>query len=209
MFNFFGHAACCRILVPQPGIKPRAMAVKAPSPKHWTARELPRQLCFRQRKHQPLPFPHVYTFSSFESPNEPQSHNHHDPESSSCLTLDSSSILTDLKFSSWWLPELPASLRVHLLASEQVKKIQKIPQSFLAEEICPLNVMLHSCEDTWSSPHKKVTEMCMSLRQAHYHFKKKLFILFLAAFGLLAVCGLSLAVASNRLLSSYYSYNIL
>lgn len=52
-------------------------------------------------------------------------------------------------------------------------------------------------------PHKKVTEMCMSLRQAHYHFKKKLFILFLAALVFVAVCGLILAVASNRLLSSW------
>ena len=29
----------CGIFVPQPGIKPGPMAVKAPSPNHWTARE--------------------------------------------------------------------------------------------------------------------------------------------------------------------------
>ena len=31
----------CRILVPQPGIEPRPLAVKAWSPNHWTAREFP------------------------------------------------------------------------------------------------------------------------------------------------------------------------
>ena len=31
----------CEILVPQPGIKPRPMAVKVSSPNHWTAREIP------------------------------------------------------------------------------------------------------------------------------------------------------------------------
>ena len=31
----------CEILVPQPGIKPRPMAVKVASPNHWTAREIP------------------------------------------------------------------------------------------------------------------------------------------------------------------------
>ena len=144
------------------------------------------------------------TFSGFKSPNEPQSDNHHDPESSSCLTLDSSSVLTDLKFSSWWLPELPASLRVHLSASEQVKKNQKIPQSSLAEGVCPLNVMLYSCEDTWSSPHKKVTEICMSLRQAHHHLKSFFYLFyFWLHLVFVAVCGLSLVVASNRLLSSW------
>ena len=30
-----------RILVPQPGIEPGALAVKARSPNHWTAREFP------------------------------------------------------------------------------------------------------------------------------------------------------------------------
>ena len=31
----------CGILVPPPGIEPRPTAVKAPSPNHWTTRELP------------------------------------------------------------------------------------------------------------------------------------------------------------------------
>ena len=31
----------CGILVSQPGIEPRPTALKAPSLKHWTARELP------------------------------------------------------------------------------------------------------------------------------------------------------------------------
>ena len=35
---FFGHVAC-GILVPRPGIKPRAPAVRALGPNHWTARE--------------------------------------------------------------------------------------------------------------------------------------------------------------------------
>ena len=39
-FSFFGCVAC-GILVPQQGTEPRPMAVKVPSPNHWTARELP------------------------------------------------------------------------------------------------------------------------------------------------------------------------
>ena len=39
-FFFFGRAAC-RILVPQPEIEPRPLAMKAWSPHHWTAREFP------------------------------------------------------------------------------------------------------------------------------------------------------------------------
>ena len=35
------RCTACRILVPQPGIEPRARAVKVQSPNHWTARELP------------------------------------------------------------------------------------------------------------------------------------------------------------------------
>ena len=31
----------CGILVPQPGIEPRPLAVKVKSPNHWTAREFP------------------------------------------------------------------------------------------------------------------------------------------------------------------------
>ena len=40
MYLWPRHAAR-GILVPQPGIEPGAMAVKAPSPNHWTIRELP------------------------------------------------------------------------------------------------------------------------------------------------------------------------
>ena len=40
---FFFQLPCeaCRILVPWPGIEPRPMAVKAPSPNHWISREFP------------------------------------------------------------------------------------------------------------------------------------------------------------------------
>ena len=45
MFFFFWlHHSACGILVPQPGIEPRPSAVKAQSPKHWTAREFPNVL---------------------------------------------------------------------------------------------------------------------------------------------------------------------
>ena len=40
-FFFFGHAAACGILVPQPGIKPEPSEVKAWSSNHWTAKEFP------------------------------------------------------------------------------------------------------------------------------------------------------------------------
>ena len=40
-FFFFGHGAC-RILVPQPGIRPMPPAVEAQSLSHWTTREVPR-----------------------------------------------------------------------------------------------------------------------------------------------------------------------
>ena len=43
-FSFFFFWPCCvasGILVPQPGIEPAALAVKAPSPNHCTAREFP------------------------------------------------------------------------------------------------------------------------------------------------------------------------
>ena len=42
-FFFFGCAAACRILVPQPGIEPVPPAVEAWSPNHWTTREVPIQ----------------------------------------------------------------------------------------------------------------------------------------------------------------------
>ena len=38
---FWPHLAACGILVPQPEIEPRTLAVKVPSPNHWTAREFP------------------------------------------------------------------------------------------------------------------------------------------------------------------------
>ena len=41
-FFFWSHCVACGILLPRPGIEPRATAVKAPSPKHWTAREFPK-----------------------------------------------------------------------------------------------------------------------------------------------------------------------
>ena len=34
------HHAACRILAPQPGIKPRPSSVKAWNPNHWTARKV-------------------------------------------------------------------------------------------------------------------------------------------------------------------------
>ena len=41
-FFFSGHALrLAEILVPRPGIEPRATAVKVPNPNHWTTRELP------------------------------------------------------------------------------------------------------------------------------------------------------------------------
>ena len=41
-FVLFGsHCTACRILVPQPEIKPGPSAVKAWSPNHWTSREVP------------------------------------------------------------------------------------------------------------------------------------------------------------------------
>ena len=38
---FWPHHTGCEILVPRPEIEPRPSAVKAPSPNHWTAREVP------------------------------------------------------------------------------------------------------------------------------------------------------------------------
>ena len=45
-FGGEGHTTC-GILVPQPGIEPAPTAVKAPSPNHWTAREFPKNIHFR------------------------------------------------------------------------------------------------------------------------------------------------------------------
>ena len=44
---FWPYCVACRILVPRPGTEPRPMAVKAPSPNHWTAREIPRNCSFK------------------------------------------------------------------------------------------------------------------------------------------------------------------
>ena len=44
----------CGILLPRPGIELRALEVRVPSPKHWTAREVLR--CF--------PFIMVYTIKN-------------------------------------------------------------------------------------------------------------------------------------------------
>ena len=41
-----GHRVACGILVSQPGIEPRPLAVEVRSPNHWTARESPRCLYF-------------------------------------------------------------------------------------------------------------------------------------------------------------------
>ena len=38
---FWPHQMACGILVPQPGIEPVPLAVKARSPNHWTTREFP------------------------------------------------------------------------------------------------------------------------------------------------------------------------
>ena len=45
-FFFFGCAVPCGILVPWPVIEPGLLAVKAWSPKYWTAREFPLKLLF-------------------------------------------------------------------------------------------------------------------------------------------------------------------
>ena len=40
-FFFFSHKAC-RILVPQPGVETRPLAMRVQSPNHWTTRKFPR-----------------------------------------------------------------------------------------------------------------------------------------------------------------------
>ena len=39
-FIFWLHHTACRILVPQPGIEPMALAVEARSLSHWTTRKV-------------------------------------------------------------------------------------------------------------------------------------------------------------------------
>ena len=49
-YHFGGpHHAACRILVPRPGIEPMPPAVEAGSLSHWTAREVPQMLIFKNR----------------------------------------------------------------------------------------------------------------------------------------------------------------
>ena len=48
IFYFWLCHRACGILVPRPGIEPGATAVRAPSPNHWTAREL--LSCFFNRQ---------------------------------------------------------------------------------------------------------------------------------------------------------------
>ena len=43
-FLFWTHRTACGILVPQPGVEPRLLAVKPQSPNHWPAREFPRDV---------------------------------------------------------------------------------------------------------------------------------------------------------------------
>ena len=38
---FWLHHVSCRIIVPWPGIEPRATAAKVPSPNHWTTKDIP------------------------------------------------------------------------------------------------------------------------------------------------------------------------
>ena len=48
------HCVACRILVPQPGIEPGPLAVRALSPNHWATREFPNfliYLCLMSMKH--------------------------------------------------------------------------------------------------------------------------------------------------------------
>ena len=37
---FWGGRATCEVLAPQPGTESEPLAVKAPSPNHWTTKEL-------------------------------------------------------------------------------------------------------------------------------------------------------------------------
>ena len=49
LFFFWLSHAACGILVPRPGIEPGVVAVKAPSPNHWTTREVPNFARFVQK----------------------------------------------------------------------------------------------------------------------------------------------------------------
>ena len=47
-FLFWSHHLTYGILVLRPGIKPKPLAIKAWSPNHWDAREVPRSLSLLQ-----------------------------------------------------------------------------------------------------------------------------------------------------------------
>ena len=54
-FAFWLCHVACGILVPRPGTEPRATAVKAPSPNHWTARAFPPNIfCLKMKHYHPL-----------------------------------------------------------------------------------------------------------------------------------------------------------
>ena len=57
------HLEACGILVPQPGIEPRATAVKVLSPNQWTTMEVPMWRTFHVI---PLIVPQKYYYSHFE-----------------------------------------------------------------------------------------------------------------------------------------------
>ena len=65
-FLFWPSSTACGILVPQPGMGPRPLAVKAPSPNHWMAKEFPFMclLNFRTMRIYLLPM-HLCTYSSY------------------------------------------------------------------------------------------------------------------------------------------------
>ena len=46
LFFFWPHHAACGILVPGPGVEPGPSSVRAQSPNHWTAREVPHSFFF-------------------------------------------------------------------------------------------------------------------------------------------------------------------
>ena len=47
IYLFWPRCTACGILVPQPGIEPRPLAVRVRSPNYWTAREFPIWLFFK------------------------------------------------------------------------------------------------------------------------------------------------------------------
>ena len=49
IYLFWPRHRTCEILVLQPGTEPRPMAVRAPSPYYWTAREFPLPFFFKAK----------------------------------------------------------------------------------------------------------------------------------------------------------------